>query len=126
MKVALGVRNPKHKLHHYCLMLGLPTILKSDVGPCFKSKPFAHFVEKYNIQHIPNSPYHHQSYGQAEKGIQEAKKMMKKLQQFNPYHIAHTLNKMEKRGNLGTPMDLFMIRPTRSLPPKTVRIQSWT
>ena len=65
------------------------------------------------------SPYHPQSNGQAEGGIEEAKKMMEKLQQFNPYHIAHTLNKMERRGNLGAPMDLFMQRPTRSLSPNS-------
>ena len=45
--------------------------------------------------------------------------MMENLQQFNPYHIAHTLNKMEKRGNLGAPMDLFMQRPTGLLSPNS-------
>ena len=43
--------------------------------------------------------------------------MMEKLQHFNPYHIAHTLNKMERRGGLGAPMDLFMQRPTKMLSP---------
>ena len=65
------------------------------------------------------SPYHHESNGQAERGIQEAKKMMERLQQFNPYHIAHTLNKMERRGNLGAPIDLFLQRPSRTLSPKS-------
>ena len=65
------------------------------------------------------SPYHHESNGQAEQGIQEAMKMMDKLQQFNPYHIAQTLNKMQQRGNLGAPVDLFMQRPTRSLSPNS-------
>ena len=83
-------------LEKFALMLGLPTVLKSDGGPCFKWKPFAHFVDKYAIHHVMTSPYHHQSKGQAERGIQEAKKMMEKLQHFNPYHIAHTLNKMER------------------------------
>ena len=76
-------------LEKFAQMLGLPTILKSDGGPCFKSKPFSHFVDKYQIQHVMTSPYHHQSNGQAEHGIQEAKKMMDKLQKFNPFHITH-------------------------------------
>ena len=61
-------------LEKFALMLGLPTVLKSDGGPCFKSKPFSHFVEKYAIHHVMTLPYHHQSNGQAERGIQEAKR----------------------------------------------------
>ena len=101
------------------LMLGLPRVLKSDRGPSFKSKPFAHFVDKYQIYHIITSAYHHESNGQAKRGIEEAKKMMEKLQQFNPYHIAHILNKMERRGNLGAPMDLYLQRPSRTLSPNS-------
>ena len=102
-------------LEKFALMIGLPTVLKSNFGPCFKSKPFSNFMEKYNIHHITTSPYHHQSNGQAERGIQEANKMMEKLQQFNPYHIAHTLNKTEQRGNLGALMDAFLQQTSRSL-----------
>ena len=45
--------------------------------------------------------------------------MMEKLQHFNPYHISHTLNKMERRGNPGAHLDLFMQRPTRTLSPNS-------
>ena len=45
--------------------------------------------------------------------------MMEKLQHFNPYHIAHTLKKTERRGNLGAPMNLFMQQPTRTLSPNS-------
>ena len=91
----------------------------SDGGPCFKSRPFQEFVEKYGIHHVMSSPYHHQSNGQAERAIQEAKKMMEKLGKFHPYHVAFTLNKTERRGNLGAPMDLFLQRPSRSLLPNS-------
>ena len=97
-------------------------VLKSDGGPCFKSKPFSHFIDKNQISHKMTSPYHHESNGQAERGIQEAKKMMERLQQFNPYHIAHTLNKMERRGKLGAPINLFLQRPSRALSPKSQNI----
>ena len=33
-------------LEKFALMFGLPTILKSDGGPCFKSKPFKDFTDK--------------------------------------------------------------------------------
>ena len=84
-------------LEKFALLLGLPTLLKSDGGPCFKSRPFQEFVEKYGIHHVMSSPYHHQSNGQAERAIQEAKKMMEKLGKFHPYHVAFTLNKTERR-----------------------------
>ena len=45
--------------------------------------------------------------------------MMEKLGKFHPYHVAFTLNKTERRGNLGAPMDLFLQRPSRSLLPNS-------
>ena len=99
------------------------TVTKSlDAGPCFKSKPFLDFTDKYKITHVLTSAYNPTSNGQAERAIQEAKKMMEKLGNFNPYHIAFALNKMERRGNLGTPMDLFLQRPSRGLSPNSQNI----
>ena len=48
--------------------------------------------------------------------------MMEKAGNHNPYHIAFTLNKMERRGNLGAPMDLFLQRPLRGLSPNSQNI----
>ena len=109
-------------LEKQALMLGLLTVLKSDSGPCFKSMPISNFVDKYQISHVMTSPYHHQSNSQAEWGIPEAKKMMERLQQFNPYHIAQTLNKMERRCNIGAPMDLFLQQTLRALSPNSQNI----
>ena len=44
------IRNKKtstvtRSLEKFALMLGLPTLLKSDGGPCFKSKPFQENIQ---------------------------------------------------------------------------------
>ena len=95
-------------LETFALLLGLPTMLKSDGGPCFKSRPFDEFTEKYGIHHVLMSAYHPASNGRAERAIQEAKKMMEKMTNYDPYHVAFMLNKTEWLGNLGEPMDLFL------------------
>ena len=94
------IRNKKtatvtRSLEKFALMLGLLTLLKSDRGPCFKSKPFQEFTSKYGIEHMMTSASHHQSNGQAERAIQEAKKMMEKMGKYHPYHVAFMLNKTE-------------------------------
>ena len=79
-------------LEKIAVMLGLPTILKSNGGPGFKSKPFTDFTDKYGIYHILTSAYHPASNGQAKRAIQEAEKMMEKCQSFNQYHKAFMFN----------------------------------
>ena len=48
--------------------------------------------------------------------------MMEKMERYNPYHIAFMLNKTERQGNLGAPMDLFLQRPLRSVPPNSQNV----
>ena len=45
--------------------------------------------------------------------------MMEEMSNYNPYHMAFMLNKTERLGNLGAPMDLFLQRPSRSLLPNS-------
>ena len=92
------IRNKKtatvtRSLENFALMLGLPTLLKSNGGPCSKSKPFQEFTNKYGIEHVMTSTYHHQSNGQAERAIQEAEKMMEKMDKYHLYHVAFMFNK---------------------------------
>ena len=89
-------------------MFGLPSMIKSDGGPCFKSGPFKEFADKYSISHVITSAYHAPSNGQLERAIQEVKKMLAKNKDFCPMEVAFTLNNT-------APMTLFMGRPTRGM-----------
>ena len=102
-------------LEKWSLTLGLPTVIKSDGGPCFKAGPFSAFCQEYGISHILTSPYNPTSNGQVERSIGEIKKLMIKNPQFSPFKAAFVLNNMERRGNMGTPLNLFMGRSTRGL-----------
>ena len=57
---------------------GIPETVVSDNGPCFKSFEFQNFLDRNNVDHILVSPYHPQSNGLAERGVQSFKKLFKK------------------------------------------------
>ena len=58
--------------------LGLPHIIKSDNGPCYNSKEFQQFLQRYNITHQTSSPNHPRSNGFVERMVRVAKKLMDK------------------------------------------------
>ena len=58
---------------------GSPTTLVSDNGPQFTSHYFADRMKKWNIKHIFSPPYHPQSNGLAERGVQLVKDRLKKM-----------------------------------------------
>ena len=54
-------------LREMACQMGLPNVVKSDGGPCYKSSIFRDFADKYRIRHILTSAHHHESNGQAER-----------------------------------------------------------
>ena len=58
--------------------LGLPHIIRSDNGPCYNSKEFQQFLQRYNITHHSSSPHHSRSNGFVERMVGVAKKLMDK------------------------------------------------
>ncbi|XP_059097954.1 uncharacterized protein K02A2.6-like [Tigriopus californicus] len=58
--------------------VGLPEVIKSDNGPQFRG-PFLKFCKKLGIKHETSSPYHPQSNGLAEAGIETMKTLLSKL-----------------------------------------------
>ena len=58
--------------------LGLPHIIRSDNGPCYNSKEFHQFLQRYNITHQTSSPHHPRSNGFVERMVRVAKKLMDK------------------------------------------------
>jgi hypothetical protein len=57
---------------------GIPEIVISDNGPQFSSREFQAFAKEWEFSHQTSSPYHAQSNGMAERGIQTIKLMLKK------------------------------------------------
>ena len=48
--------------------LGLPHVIRSDNGPCYKPKEFQQMLQCYNITHQTSSPHHPRSNGFVENG----------------------------------------------------------
>ena len=57
---------------------GKPETLISDNAPQLVSDEFDHFCMEWGIDHVPSSPYLPRSNGMAERGVQSAKKLIKK------------------------------------------------
>ncbi|XP_050521685.1 uncharacterized protein K02A2.6-like [Daktulosphaira vitifoliae] len=57
---------------------GLPGEIVSDNGPPFNSHVFNNYGKECNIKIIKSPPYHSQSNGQAERGVQTVKKYLNK------------------------------------------------
>ncbi len=91
---------------------GIPVWFKSDNGPCYSSREFAEFAEKWGFAHITSSPKYPQSNGLAEKTVQTLKNMIKKSD--DPY-----LGLLEYRNtpidDIASPAQLLMSRRLRSL-----------
>lgn len=58
---------------------GLPQMLVSDNGACFKSAEFEAFVKQNGIQHVTSAPFHPASNGLAERAVQTFKEGLKKM-----------------------------------------------
>ena len=58
--------------------LGLPHIIRSDNGPCYNSKEFQQFLQRYNITHHTSSLHHPRSNRFIERIVRVAKKLMDK------------------------------------------------
>jgi hypothetical protein len=65
-----------HKLKDVFARWGIPQIVRSDNGPQFASNEFSKFSENYGFKHITSSPHFPTSNGEAEHGVQTAKKIL--------------------------------------------------
>ena len=53
--------------------LGIPEVIISDNGPCYKSKEFHTFCAKFDIVHQTRASYNHQANSVAQHAIQTIK-----------------------------------------------------
>ena len=62
---------------------GIPETVVSDNGPQFSSEAYAQFALEYGFKHTTSSPNHPQGNGEAERGVQTIKNLLKK--EGDPY-----------------------------------------
>uniref|UniRef100_A0A3P9K9H2 Gypsy retrotransposon integrase-like protein 1 n=1 Tax=Oryzias latipes TaxID=8090 RepID=A0A3P9K9H2_ORYLA len=99
---------------------GIPEIVISDNGPCYRSKEFSQFAESWGFTHTTTSPHYPQSNGLAEKTVQTAKRILDKARAEGKDSY---LSLLEYRNtpvdNLHSPAQLLMSRRLRSILPNT-------
>ena len=57
---------------------GVPDTLITDNGPCYNSKEFKSFTQKYNFEHVTSSPHYHEGNGLEEKYVDIIKDQLQK------------------------------------------------
>ncbi|XP_031330692.1 uncharacterized protein K02A2.6-like [Photinus pyralis] len=113
------------KLRTFMARWGIPEILRTDNGPCFRGNKFKDFAEKYGFQHITSSPLYPQSNGQAEAAVKIAKKILTKCEDPNLGLLSYRTAKL----SCGlSPSELIMGRTPRSNVPanKSLYIPTWS
>ncbi|KAG1696506.1 Transposon Ty3-G Gag-Pol polyprotein [Nymphon striatum] len=96
---------------------GLPDIIRSDGGPCFRSE-FREFCGKYLIKHEISSAYNPTSNGLAEAAVKNAKKLVLKCKETGEdFHQALAEFRLMPRADGFSPADLMFGRTPRGLLP---------
>ena len=95
---------------------GIPAVLCSDNGPCYVATSFQQFATAYSFQHITSSYRFPQANGEAERGVQIAKNLLRKT--ADPY-LALVAYRVAPAHTGYIPAQLLMSRKLRSTLPFT-------
>ena len=107
-----------HQLTKWMNSAGWVKTLKSDGGPCFKSKEFENFCKHYGIIHEKSSAYYAQSNGLAESAVKNVKTLLKKcLDSGENFYSALSEWTNTPRDDGFSPAELFYGRKKRTLLP---------
>ena len=91
---------------------GIPQELVTDNGPQYSSREFSKFAENYGFIHTTSSPRFPQSNGEAERGVQTVKNLLKKSD--DPY-LALLIYRSTPLPNVNcSPAELLMSRKLRT------------
>lgn len=66
---------------------GVPYEVCTDNGPQFRSRDFCRFASRYDFRHVTSSPEFPRSNGLAEKGVQVAKRILKKTKEARDFWL---------------------------------------
>lgn len=105
---------------------GIPLIVVSDGGPQFSSYIFKKFAKEWEFTHILTSPTYAQSNGMAERNVQTAKKMFKKvLEEQKDIYLALLHYRNTPILENISPSQILMSRKLRStIPTSDIELQS--
>lgn len=95
---------------------GIPVVVCSDNGPCYAAASFQQFAAAYGFKHITSSPRFAQANGEAERGVQIAKNLLRKA--TDP-HLALLAYRVTPNHTGYSPAQLLMGRQLRSTLPLT-------
>lgn len=98
---------------------GIPETLVSDNGPQLSSSTFSEFAGAYGFRHVTSSPKHPRSNGEAERGVQTVKNLLKK--EHDPY-LALLSYRSTPLHNGYSPAQLLMGRRLRTTVPTLPRL----
>jgi len=57
---------------------GIPEVLRTDNGPCYKSESFSAFMESWGVVHKTSRPRYPESNGMAERSVKTVKDFLRK------------------------------------------------
>ena len=67
-----------NKLKGFWARYGVPQVMRSDDGPCYKGVTMTEFMRRYKVKHVKSSPYYPESNGLAERMVGVIKGMWRK------------------------------------------------
>ena len=88
---------------------GVPDTLITDNGPCYDSKEFKSFTQKYNFEHVTSSPHYHEGNGLAEKYVDIIKNQLQKAldSKEDPYKSMLIYQTTPLNSQLPSPMEML-------------------
>ena len=102
---------------------GVPDTLITDNGPCYDSKEFKWFTQKYNFEHVTSSPHYHEGNGLAEKYVDIIKNWLQKAldSKEDPYKSMFIYQTTPLNSQLPSPMELLNKHTYTDLPISNLR-----
>jgi hypothetical protein len=114
---AVVIKHLKANIARYGIMDKLVT----DCGSNLVGREFREFAEKYGIELVTSSPYHHQSNGLAENAVKSVKRLLKKTEADGGdiYLGLLDIRNTPRDGLIGSPAQRLMGRRTKTQLPTT-------
>ena len=98
---------------------GIPEVVITNNGPQFASADYKKFAQSYQFEHITSSPNYPQGNGEAERGVQIVKNLLKKSE--DPYMYLALMAYRSTPLEVGySPSELLMSRRLRTTVPISV------
>jgi len=68
---------------------GIPEVLRTDNGFCYRSESFSAFMESWGVVHKTSSPRYPEKYGMAERSVKTVKDLLRKESSLEDVLLAY-------------------------------------